>query len=136
AVLEAQAAAVGLEDLVAEREPQARAERLRGVERHEGLRELLAGHAATPVRDADRRPAVGRLVDGDADLLLGAPRLPRVREPVDENLLELRGVEESGAGGWFAREAEGEGVGDLLQEFRPGHLPAPRPGEAREVRVP
>src|SRR5881628_185460 len=75
AVLEAQAAAMGLEDLVAEREAQARSERLRGVERHEGVRELLARHASPPVRDADRSTAVGRFVDRDADLLLGAPGL-------------------------------------------------------------
>src|SRR5690242_1612134 len=90
AVDEADAAPVGLDDLAAQRQAQARAELLGALERAEDLLAPVAGHAGTVVDDVDRH-AVTLAPYGDLHRALAVAGLAGVAQQVDQHVLEQHG---------------------------------------------
>ena len=135
-VLDAQPAAVGLDDLLAQREADARARLLgRRVERQQGALHHGRVHARPAVDHPQHALALRRQVDGHPDLAGRAARLLRVLQEVDQHLLHLHGVEPAGLRGRNRRQLERAHRVHALQELPPVDGLRPRLGQPREPRV-
>src|SRR3954451_22677889 len=135
ASLERDLAAVSIEDLAAERQAEAAAPRLRGVEGQQRLSHGLVVHAVAAVGDLDPGAAAGRRLDSQADLRLVVARLDGILEQVDQHLAELGRVEPSMGAGQRALQLHLREVLEGVEEAPPLDLLGPRPRQSREARI-
>src|ERR1051326_3849437 len=126
---EAHAAAVGLDDLVRQREADAGAAGLGRIERDERLAQDVFAHAASGVGDADN---VVEQRDFDRGGI--AARFVRVFHEVDEHLLDLRAVDEH-LGARVAFDVEIVERADIVEDLVPSRELFARRGQARKLRV-
>jgi hypothetical protein len=136
AVVQADAAAVRLGDLARQRQAQAGAAALGGIERHQRVRHHDIAHAAAAVHHLHRHRVEAA---PHRDLHVGGrrARFVRVLQQVEERLLQLRGVGLDR----LLRQRAGDGEGHLQLQALPGRpamraAPCAAPAAWRSGRSP
>mmetsp|Transcript_14999 Transcript_14999/g.28128 ORF Transcript_14999/g.28128 Transcript_14999/m.28128 type:complete len:224 (+) Transcript_14999:320-991(+) len=140
AVVQRDAAVVGLGDLAHQRQPQAGAAlRTRpgtfgGVERQQGLGQHRLAHAGATVQHFDAQLGA-LLAQPQLHRVAGAAGLVRVLDQVQQGLLDLRRVEPAWRGRRRAVEPELGQRRQALQKVRPVHRLAARRGQLGKARI-